>query len=781
MAPTPRCFATTSRGTTSFISLLIITVLLLTTATAHALTTATLWSQRFGSTGQDMGMATAVDALGNLYVAGYFSGTVDFGGGPLTSAGTDDIFVARYNSMGVHQWSQRFGSTGSDEAYGISVDAGSIVCVTGYFSNTVDFGGGSLVSAGGSDIFVLRLTSSGAYYSSQRFGSTGMDVGYSVAIDGEYGFVVAGSFNNTVDFGGGPLTSAGGNDIFLAYYTSGMSLRWAKQLGGTGNDVARRMVIDGPAHVLFTGEFAATVDFGGGPLTSAGGQDGFVAEYDYDGNHVWSRRFGDTGTDRGYGVTVDQFANVLVCGNFQGTADFGGGNLTSAGIYDAFLVKYDTMGAHQWSHRFGSTTNDIAYALATDASDNVILTGYFSGSVDFGAGVMVNAGGVDLFVAKYNAAGVCQWSQRHGGTYDERGRSLATDVAGNVFAMGDFNGTVDFGTGDLANAGSSTTWDVFLMKLTGAVAEPVISDITDIGNDQGRKVKVRFSRAGADDRLATIPVTRYAAFRRDDPPPAVSTQGLSGKSTRELLASGWTEVGSVGAYGEATYGIDVPTIGDSTIALGQYLSTFHVRAVTDAPTRFYDSPSAAGYSLDNLAPGAPQNFAYAAGQLSWKESSAEDFDYFTVYGSNTDSYLRSRPWLTTARLRSLDVSGSPYVFYFVTATDFSGNEGKPAKVNTLSGVGGTPKSYVLSVSNYPNPFNPRTTVSYTVPSRGRSRSRSMTRAERASRRCSTVIAAPARIPSDGTAAPRAARPSVRACTSRASSTRAARVRRRWCC
>ena len=67
---------------------------------------------------------------------------------------------------------------------------------------------------------------------------------------------------------------------------------------------------------------------------------------------------------------------------------------------------------------------------------------------------------------------------------------------------------------------------------------------------------------------------------------------------------------------------------------------------------------------------------------------------------------------------TMDVNASPYTFYYVTATDFSGNEGKPAKVNTLSSAGGTPKSYVLSVSNYPNPFNPSTTVSYTVPSPG---------------------------------------------------------------
>jgi len=87
-----------------------------------------------------------------------------------------------------------------------------------------------------------------------------------------------------------------------------------------------------------------------------------------------------------------------------------------------------------------------------------------------------------------------------------------------------------------------------------------------------------------------------------------------------------------------------------------------------------------------------------------------------VYGSNTDNFGAATVIDYSIAL-NMDVTASPYVFYYVTATDFSGNEGKPAKINTLSGVGGTPSSYVLSLSNYPNPFNPRTRVSYTVPSR----------------------------------------------------------------
>jgi hypothetical protein len=166
------------------------------------------------------------------------------------------------------------------------------------------------------------------------------------------------------------------------------------------------------------------------------------------------------------------------------------------------------------------------------------------------------------------------------------------------------------------------------------------------------------------------------------------------------------------------YGLDVPTIGDSTVAVGQYYSTFFVRAATAGALTYFDSPADSGYSLDNLAPGVPGGFAYSAGVLSWKKSTAEDFDFFSIYGSNADSFALAT-LVDYCVAPAMDVTTSPYVFYFVTATDFSGNEGKPAVVNTLSSVDEAPKSYVLSISCYPNPFNPATTIRYTVPSKGR--------------------------------------------------------------
>jgi hypothetical protein len=114
----------------------------------------------------------------------------------------------------------------------------------------------------------------------------------------------------------------------------------------------------------------------------------------------------------------------------------------------------------------------------------------------------------------------------------------------------------------------------------------------------------------------------------------------------------------------------------------------------------------------------PQNFTYSAGHLTWDKPTDTDFDYFTVYGNNTNAFA-SATLINYTVAPDHDATASPYAYYFATATDFSGNEGKPATVKVPSGVDGTPSSYVLSVSAYPNPFNPQTTIRCTLPARAR--------------------------------------------------------------
>ncbi len=677
---------------------------------APALTVVHLWSQGFGGVSNDDGNSVAVDGAGNVLVTGSFAFTANFGGSDLTSMGSSDIFVAKYNAAGVHQWSQRFGGTLNDYGLSVAVD-GSGVLVTGSFEGTVNFGGSDLTSAGGSDIFVAKYNAAGVHQWSQRFGNTGSDVGYSVAVDGSGNVLVTGHFNGTVNFGGSDLASMGSRDIFVAKYNAAGVHQWSQRFGGGEGDVGYSVAVDGSGNVLVTGNFAFTVNFGGNDLT--GISDIFVAKFNAAGVHQWSQRFGGALDDYGHSVAVDGAGNVLVTGLFQGTAYFGGSGLSSAGGLDIFVAKYNAAGVHQWSQRFGGTGTDVGYSVAVDGSGNVLVTGSFAGIVNFGGSDLTSAGSFDVFVAKYNAAGVHHASQRFGGASTDEGNSVAVDGPWNVLVTGNFAGTANFGGSDLTSVNGS----IFVAKYAIDASGPVISAITDIGNDQGRQVRIEFSRAGDDVALGSV--IQYEAYRRNDAvtsPAAATPAGAF--SQAQLLEQGWVYAGDVPAHGTDVYLMDAPSDGDSTVTLGQHYSAFFIRAATADPLTYYDSPVDSGYSLDNLAPGIPGGLAYSAGVLSWKKSAAGDFDHFSIYGANTTSFATAT-LVDYCVAPTMDVNASPYVFYFVTATDFSGNEGKPAVVNAQTGIGGTPKSFVLSISAYPNPFNPTTTIRYTVPSKGR--------------------------------------------------------------
>ena len=147
---------------------------------SNAATLTHLWSQRFGDTAADVGHAVAVDASGNVFITGSFRGTDDFGGGPLVSAGEADVFLAKYDANGVHQWSKRFGSSLDDVGWALTVDGSGHVVITGYFNSTVDFGGGPLVSAGWGDSFVVKFDTNGFHVWSERFGGSNVDDAYAI-------------------------------------------------------------------------------------------------------------------------------------------------------------------------------------------------------------------------------------------------------------------------------------------------------------------------------------------------------------------------------------------------------------------------------------------------------------------------------------------------------------------------------------------------------------------------------------------------------------------------
>jgi len=420
-----------------------------------------------GSTSSDSAYPARVvsDANGNVLMAGRYDGVVNFGGITLSSSAyTDDVFIAKYSAAGALQWAHGFGSTGSDVATGAAVDSSGNLVITGYFQGTVDFGNGPVTAAGSNSLFVAKYSAAGNW---MWFDQVGNAFGNAVAVDGSGNVVVTGYYSGTVNFGGGSLSSInGGTDIFVAKYSSSGGYVWAKSYGGSSIDMAKAIAVDHSGNVVVTGYYQGTANFGGGSWTSAGGNDIFVAKYaSADGSPIWAKTFGSTTSDYGYGVAVDGSDNVLVAGDFTGTVDFGGGAQTPSGGGDIFVAKYSSAGAYVWAEHFGGTSayGSHANAVSADGNGNVLLTGWINDFVDFGGGPLTAATySYDSFVTKVGSGGGYQWAKRAGTSFTDHGNSITADGSGNVLAVGDFATQADFGCGALNSPGAQ---DGYLVKL----------------------------------------------------------------------------------------------------------------------------------------------------------------------------------------------------------------------------------------------------------------------------------------------------------------------------
>lgn len=419
------------------------------------------WSVRFGDANEQHSYDIAVDASGNTIIAGSFWGTVDFGGGPLTSEGTDDFFVAKFGPGGTHLWSDRFGDAAQQELIYITTDASGNVIITGSFNGSVDFGGGALTSGGQTDIFVAKFGSDGAHLWSKRFGGTSPQSGYGVAVDASGNVIIVGRFYGAVDFGGGALASGGSDDIFVAKFDPDGNHMWSDNFGDASAQYATGVTVDGSGKVTIAGYLDGSADFGGGTLTSAGSVDIFMAQFNSDGAHLWSKRFGDSEFQYVININSDVSGNVILAGYFEGSVDFGGGSLASAGNNDAFVAKFNPGGTHLWSKQFGDGSEQAATSIAADGAGNIILAGDFTGSLNCGGDNLTSAGGTDVFVARFSSAGAHLWSASFGDAEEQGVSGCAALTGGAAVITGNFSGAVDFGGGTLTSAGSS---DIFVAR-----------------------------------------------------------------------------------------------------------------------------------------------------------------------------------------------------------------------------------------------------------------------------------------------------------------------------
>jgi hypothetical protein len=410
-----------------------------------------LWTQQFGSSGDDTGYSVAWDPLGSTYVAGYTEG--DFA---APNAGTFDAFLAKFSpvpepssfilTIPATFFACRFWRRKREPRTKATPMGNLILLVT----KAMNFGARRLrrtecrigelkrvkivcALSASSLLLIAKSANCETPYSLSWIRQTGtsqLDHGFSVAVDAAGNPYLAG-------ITGGALagSSFGENDAFLIKYDGLGNSLWSRQIGTLLADESRGVAVDllGNSYVAGTtgGELAGS---------TAGHSDAFLIKHAPNGSELWKRQIGTSSPDGAMSVATDQLNNVFMTG-----LTWGSFAAPTAGESDAVLIKYNAAGDLLWSRQLGTANIDQGWSVATDANGNSFICGYTEGSLGG-----PNAGSVDAFVAKYSEQGDLLWSRQLGSLKDDRNLSVAVDSLGNAYLTGNTAGVISGPNGDVS-------------------------------------------------------------------------------------------------------------------------------------------------------------------------------------------------------------------------------------------------------------------------------------------------------------------------------------------
>lgn len=411
---------------------------------------------------------------------------------PLTASSGTDLYLQKVDSSGALVWANHIVCSNSiyaQESRSVALDANGNIFIAGAFDGMADFDPDTstynltshLFSP---DIFIAKYSSSGQFLWAHKIGGpNNNDLCYGIATDPNGNVILKGYFKDTVDFDPGPAVYnmiSGNERHYILKLSSSGNFMWAKKHRANYYDQSRAICTDAAGNIYTSGQFSGTVDFdpdtGITNLTAIGSQDAYVQKLNANGDFIWAKSFGGSQNEVGYEIEVDGSQNVYVTGWFEGTSDFDPGtgthNITSNGLDDVYLMKLNSSGGFEWARAIGGSLIDLAYDIQVAHDDFVYVTGYFAGIADFNGGPATKNdtafGSKDCFAVKYDKYGNYIWNTHVGGTGDHAyAKSIRVSAGNEVYMSGEFYGSrLDFNPGQgVFNMSSNSNTNVFMMKL----------------------------------------------------------------------------------------------------------------------------------------------------------------------------------------------------------------------------------------------------------------------------------------------------------------------------
>jgi len=408
------------------------------------------WAVGLGAQEVASGYGVAVDKANNVYVTGYFKKELRSGTITLTTKGNLDIFVAKLSSVGKVQWIISGGGGDDDRGNAVEVGPKGGIYVTGYFTTSLTFGGNTYAGSG-RDVFLARILTNGTVDWVKTYGGSGWDSCGDLALDtpGD-NLWLTGKFTGDITFGADKLKSTNAKfDLYVARVSAkdGKALE-ALGAGGAGYDIPTAVNLDASGNVYVAGYFdGSSSTFGTTTLTGKGSYDIFVARILAGGDAFdWAVSAGSTGPDEILGMALDAKGYAYITGYHGGPMSFGGHPVSHSQNTDLFVAKVAPTGTFLWAKSTTGKKFEVGEGVALGPANDVVVTGYINGAATLDDKTLPYTGERDTVLLRLSTGkGDLTWRTSTTGLTTEHARGLA--VGGQrAHMVGYFQGTGVFGT-----------------------------------------------------------------------------------------------------------------------------------------------------------------------------------------------------------------------------------------------------------------------------------------------------------------------------------------------
>jgi Secretion system C-terminal sorting domain len=482
------------------------------------------WQKSLGGSNFDEAYAIQETSDGGFITAGL---TVSNNGDISGNHGLTDLLVVKYSKLGMVEWLKTYGGSGNERAYGIetSLDGGYIVVGLTEGSNNGDVSG----NHGGKDVWVIKLSNTGAIQWQKCFGGSGWDEAWAIKATTDGGYVIAGR-SNSID------GDVSGNHGFLDYWVLKMSnagvIEWQKCFGGTNEDNAYAIRQTSDGGFIVAGE---SLSNNGDVSGNHGDMDYWIIKLDQTGKLEWQKCYGGNALDRANDVLETEDGGYVVIG--QASSD--NGDITHPrGGYDIWVVKMSHNGTLEWQKSIGGSDQDWGRAIQRTSDGGYVICGTnWSNDGDIGDTTSI----FDIWIIKLTANAEVQWQKTIGGSLAEDGNAIRQTSDGG-FIVGGSSWSND---GDLtAHQGKTDFWVVKLSPASvGLAPEPTHLPLEISPNPVTESITLRFGGDGA-----TIQVSIMDAQGRRRLHARVSDGGqinVSGLPAGLYFVSAWSATGNL--------------------------------------------------------------------------------------------------------------------------------------------------------------------------------------------------------------------------------------------